>query len=78
VKTTELNTFSNPRELGAACRERRKKLRLTLQDAAGAAGVTIRFASELERGKETASIGKALNYAQMLGLTLYYAQPEED
>jgi len=68
--------LTNPATLGDACRRRRKILGLTLQDAAGAAGVNYRFASELERGKETCVLGKSLKYAQMLGLELYYASDE--
>lgn len=58
--------------LGAACRLRRKALGLTLQDAAGAAGVNYRFASELERGKPSCSLGLALRYARMLGVNVCY------
>ena len=63
--------------LGAACRTRRKALGLTIQDAAGAAGVNYRFASEFERGKPSCSIGLALRYANMLGLNLFYESPPD-
>ena len=68
-----LSPLTNSATFGEACRRRRKILGLTLQDAAGAAGVNYRFASELERGKETCVLGKSLKYAQMLGVELYYA-----
>jgi transcriptional regulator with XRE-family HTH domain len=64
--------LNDARTLGAACRLRRKFLGLTLQDAAGAAGVNYRFASELERGKPTCALGLALKYAGMLGVELFY------
>ena len=64
--------LTDPATLGAACRLRRKALGLTLQDAAGATGVNYRFASELERGKPSCSLGLALRYARMLGVDLFY------
>lgn len=67
-----LAPLTNSATLGAACRLRRKALGLTLQDAAGAAGVNYRFASELERGKASCSLGLALRYSRMLGVDLFY------
>ncbi len=60
IKTSE--------DVGIIIRERRKKAKLTQQKAAALAGVGIRFLSELERGKPTAQIGKALKVARLLGL----------
>jgi HTH-type transcriptional regulator/antitoxin HipB len=54
--------------LGKAIRRHRKSLGLTQQDAAGLCGVGERFLSELERGKESASLGKALQVIKRLGL----------
>ena len=54
--------------LGKAIRWQRKLLGLTQQDAAGLCGVGERFLSELERGKESASLGKALQVTRRLGL----------
>lgn len=70
--TMNLAPLTDPASLGAACRQRRKALGLTLQDAAGAAGVNYRFASELERGKPTCALGLSLRYARMLGVELFY------
>jgi len=67
-----LSPLNDPAMLGAACRARRNALGLTLQDAAGAAGVNYRFASEFERGKATCALGLALRYARMLGVELFY------
>lgn len=58
------------RALGKAIRDCRKSIGLTQQDAAGLCGVGERFLSELERGKETAALGKALQVARRLGLKL--------
>ena len=54
--------------LGKAIRRHRKSIGLTQQDAAGLCGVGERFLSELERGKESASLGKALQVIRRLGL----------
>ena len=54
--------------LGKAIRQHRKFMGLTQQDAAGLCGVGERFLSELERGKESASLGKALQVIKRLGL----------
>jgi transcriptional regulator with XRE-family HTH domain len=67
-----LSPLTDAITLGAACRSRRNALGLTLQDAAGAAGVNYRFASEFERGKPTCALGLALKYARMLGVELFY------
>ncbi len=58
------------RALGKAIRQHRKFMGLTQQDAAGLCGVGERFLSELERGKESASLGKALQVIKRLGLRL--------
>ncbi len=58
----------NAMALGKAIRRQRKLMRLTQQDAAGLCGVGERFLSELERGKESASLGKALQVIKRLGL----------
>ncbi|MFN5469223.1 MAG: helix-turn-helix domain-containing protein [Pirellulaceae bacterium] len=52
-------------------RKRRKGAGLTLQEAAGMAGVGIRFLSELERGKPTLQLGLVLQVLQLFGLELH-------
>ena len=59
--------FSSPKGLGTAIRESRKKGRLTQAELAFAAGVGIRFVSELEAGKPTAQIGKIMQVLAALG-----------
>jgi HTH-type transcriptional regulator/antitoxin HipB len=54
--------------LGKAIRKHRKSMGLTQQDAAGLCGVGERFLSELERGKQSASLGKTLQVIKRLGL----------
>jgi len=66
-----MNRVSNAKELGALVRERRKQAGLTLKDAAGMAGVGIRFLSELERGKPTLQLGLVIEVLQLFGLELH-------
>jgi len=61
-------TIDTPTDLGRAIRSARKKHKLTLLLCAAANGVSVRFLSELERGKPGASIGAALKIARSVGL----------
>lgn len=55
-------------DLGKAIRHARQLQSLTLQQLSGLSGLGVRFLSELERGKPTAQLGKALEVARLLGL----------
>jgi len=57
-------------DLGAAIRSARKAQGLTLEQLSGLSGLGVRFLSELERGKETAQLGKALKVAKLLGISV--------
>ncbi len=57
-------------DLGAAVRHARRSQDLTLEQLSGLSGLGVRFLSELERGKPTAQLGKALEVANLLGLRL--------
>ncbi|MEE4330500.1 MAG: helix-turn-helix domain-containing protein [Wenzhouxiangella sp.] len=57
-------------DLGAAIRSARKALGLTLEQLSGLSGLGVRFLSELERGKATAQLGKALEVAKLLGISV--------
>jgi transcriptional regulator with XRE-family HTH domain len=61
-------TINSPADLGTVIREFRKANGLTLAEAAGLAGVGVRFLSELERGKATAALGKSLRVLERMGL----------
>jgi hypothetical protein len=43
---------------------------MTLQTVSGLTGIGYRYLSELERGKESAEIGKALRVMRYLGLQI--------
>jgi HTH-type transcriptional regulator/antitoxin HipB len=57
-------------QLGAVIRLRRKALNLTQSDLALASGTGLRFIVDLEKGKPTCHIGKALAVLQSLGLVI--------
>ena len=56
--------------LNAALRARRKELRLSQQDLAELAGVSVRFIHDLENGKSTVQLDRVLTVAGALGLEL--------
>lgn len=57
-------------DFGTALREARRRLGLTQRQLALAVGAGERFIVDLERGKATARLGKALAVAAALGLRL--------
>lgn len=62
-------------ELGASLRELRKARGLRQEDLALAAGVGVRFVSELERGKSTARLAETLRVAAALGVRVTLVDP---
>lgn len=56
------------KEIGGIVQKTRKAQGLTQPQLAMACGTGVRFIVDLEAGKETCQIGKALNVIQMLGL----------
>ncbi len=62
-------------DLGRLIRDARKRQGLRQDELAGAANVGLRFIVELENGKPTAQIGKALSVIKTLGLTLQLIDP---
>ena len=56
--------------LGKVIRLTRKRLKVTQKDLALASGTGLRFIIELEQGKPTCQLGKALGILQALGLRL--------
>jgi y4mF family transcriptional regulator len=63
--------INTPEELGARVRERRAELGLTQGELADVAGVSPRFLSELENGKQTAQLAGIQRVLAALGLDLY-------
>ena len=63
-------------DFGAIVRARRKELGYSQHQLADYCGCGTRFISDLENGKDTIQLGKALDVAAMLGLNAYLASRE--
>lgn len=66
----------NSQDLGQAIRARRKKLGYTQAEVARFNQCSIRFLSELERGKEGAGIGQILRIMNSIGLDMIALERE--
>ncbi|WP_022767961.1 MULTISPECIES: helix-turn-helix domain-containing protein [unclassified Butyrivibrio] len=64
MKITDAKSF------GIALRKRRKELGYTQSYISEFTGFSVSFLSDLENGKSTAELGKALYLASILGLDL--------
>ena len=62
--------ITNSLSFGHAIRQRRKELGYTQSDLSDFTGLSISFLSDLERGKKTAELDKAILVANTLGLDL--------
>ena len=63
------------KDFGKIIHHTRKKAKLTQAQLAAASGVGERFVRELEKGKPTCQLEKALFLAQMLGIKFDVQQP---
>lgn len=64
------NQISTAKDFGTAVRTARRIEGLTQRDLALATGAGERFIVDLEKGKETIRLGKALEVASALGLRI--------
>ncbi len=55
---------------GQALKQKRKEMKYTQSDISELTGFSISFISDLENGKATAEIGKAIYLANVLGLDI--------
>ncbi|SFH70783.1 helix-turn-helix domain-containing protein [Modicisalibacter xianhensis] len=62
--------------LGKLVRQVRKSQGLTLEMLAGLCGLSIRFLSELENGRETCSFVRIMRVLDTLGIELHACPPE--
>lgn len=62
--------ISNAEEFGQMLRTQRKKLGYTQSFLSEFSGFSVSFISDLENGKKTAELDKALYLANILGITL--------
>jgi y4mF family transcriptional regulator len=58
-------------EIGSILRQKRKSQGLTLEQVAQHCGLSMRFVSEVERGKTTAEFGKVLFLLRTVGVDLF-------
>lgn len=64
-----------PAQIGAVIRSTRKALGVTQRDLALTSGTGLRFIIELEKGKETCELGKALRVLHTLGIEMTLSAP---
>ena len=60
--------ISDAKDFGAALRRRRRELGYTQLFLSEFSGLSVTFISDLENGKSTAELGKAITLANILGL----------
>jgi HTH-type transcriptional regulator/antitoxin HipB len=62
-------------QIGKLIRDTRKSIGVTQKDLALTSGTGIRFIIDLENGKETCEIGKALSILKTLGIKITLTPP---
>ena len=62
-------------QIGDLIKQTRKSLGVTQKDLALTSGTGLRFIVDLEKGKETCEIGKALTILRTLGIKLTLTPP---
>jgi y4mF family transcriptional regulator len=63
------------KDIGRLIHDTRRSLGVTQKELALTSGTGMRFIIELEKGKETAEIGKVLTILQTLGIQLAFTPP---
>jgi HTH-type transcriptional regulator / antitoxin HipB len=67
--------IQDAQNLGLAIRQQRRRLKVTQKDLAMTSGTGLRFIIDLEKGKQTCQLGKALEVVRSLGLNLEISEP---
>lgn len=70
-----MKKMTSTKQFGRLVRQTRKEMQLTQRALAAASGTGVRFVQDLERGKLTCELGKALLVAKMLGIQIYGTPP---
>lgn len=65
-----ISKVDSSKDLGQAIRETRKMRGYTQQEIADFSGCSLMFVSNLERGKPTSELEKAINVAKTVGLDI--------
>lgn len=69
--------IENSRDFGIVLKKRRKELGYTQKYISEYTGFSVSFISDLERGKETAELGKAIFLANLLGMDCLVREREK-
>lgn len=77
IISSRARPVTSSRILGELLRAKRKEQHLTQGQVAEFCGVSTKFISEVERGKETAEIGKVLSLLNTIGIDLYADSRDE-
>jgi y4mF family transcriptional regulator len=72
-----MKTISSSQDLGKLIRQERRAQGLTQEQLAGLTGVGVRFMRELEAGKDSCQLGRALQVVAALGLSLSLSSRQE-
>jgi len=67
--------IQDAQSLGQVIRQQRRRLKVTQRDLAMTSGTGLRFIIDLEKGKPTCQLGKALEIVRALGLNLEICEP---
>ena len=67
--------IQDAQSLGQAIRQQRRRLKVRQKDLAMTSGTGLRFIIDLEKGKPTCQLGKALEIVRALGLNLELEAP---
>lgn len=76
LKKFPRSTDTPPYELGSVLRSRRKELKLTMQSVADAAGLSVGFISQVERGLSVPSLGSLASIANALNTEISHFMPQ--
>jgi y4mF family transcriptional regulator len=71
-------SLKTAKEIGELVRNIRKGHKVTQKELAAASGTGIRFIRELEKGKPTCELGKAMLVLSMLGICLEVSHPRSN
>ncbi len=66
-----MKNVADTRRLGQIVRQARKNQKLTQVQLSAACGVGVRFIRELEQGKPSCHMAKALQVISMLGMSIF-------
>lgn len=77
MKVVAMQVLLNAGAFGKLIREERRKKGYTQAEVADAANVGINFVSQVERGKPTAELDRALRLAAVLGLAIVGGERRE-